>query len=184
MNIKSIIDQNNTIAGRNFTLFMQLLIILSIVTFSIETIPDLTNSTRELLRSTETIIVIIFTLEYVLRLYVTDKKLNYIFSFYGIIDLAAIVPFYISSGIDLRSLRIFRILRLFRLMKLVRYNGAIRRLSRAFLIAREEIVLFCIVTTMLFYLSAVGIYYFENDAQPEAFKSIFHSLWWAVATLT
>ncbi len=52
------------------------------------------------------------------------------------------------------------------------------------LIAREEIVLFFFVTVVLLYLAAVGIYYFEHDAQPEAFSSIFHSLWWAVATLT
>jgi voltage-gated potassium channel len=69
-------------------------------------------------------------------------------------------------------------------MKLFRYSKAIRRFSRAFSIAKEEIVLFGVVTIMLLYLSAVGIYYFENEAQPEAFKSIFHSLWWAVATLT
>ena len=54
----------------------------------------------------------------------------------------------------------------------------------AFFIAKEEFVLFGFVTLILLYLTAVGIYYFENNAQPEAFKSIFHSLWWAVATLT
>jgi len=128
--------------------------------------------------------VVLFTLEYLIRIYVADSKTGYILSFYGLVDLVAIVPFYISSGIDLRSLRIFRMLRLFRLMKLFRYSKAIRRFSRAFSIAKEEIVLFGVVTIMLLYLSAVGIYYFENEAQPEAFKSIFHSLWWAVATLT
>ena len=133
---------------------------------------------------TEVIIVILFTGEYFLRLYVVERKASYVLSFYGIIDLMAIVPFYIASGVDLRSLRIFRMLRLFRLLKLFRYSKAMRRFSRAFVMAKEEIVLFGVITAMLLYVSAVGIYYFENQAQPEAFTSIFHSLWWAVATLT
>lgn len=90
----------------------------------------------------------------------------------------------LSSGIDLRSLRIFRMLRLFRLFKLVRYNEPIQRFYKAYSIAKEEIFLFFVVTLILLYLSAVGIYYFENAAQPDVFKSVFHSLWWAVATLT
>ena len=184
MDIKGIVERNDTRAGRAFDYSVQGLILLSIITFSIETLPDLDAGTRELLQSTEAVIVALFSLEYLLRLYVVDRKIGYVFSFYGLIDLIAIIPFYISSGIDLRSLRIFRMLRLIRLMKLVRYSKAILRFSRAFSIAKEEIVLFGVVTIMLLYLSAVGIYYFENEAQPEAFKSIFHSLWWAVATLT
>jgi voltage-gated potassium channel len=59
-----------------------------------------------------------------------------------------------------------------------------RRFSQAFMMAKEEFIIFGILTIMLLYLSAVGIYYFEHTAQPEAFKSIFHSLWWGVTTLT
>lgn len=184
MDIKAIVERNDMAAGRNFDFFIQSLILLSIVTFSVETLPDLSRETRTLLGNIETAIVILFTLEYLLRLYLADKKFRYIFSFYGLIDLAAILPFYLTSGVDLRSLRVFRLLRLFRLLKLLRYNRAIRRFSRAFVMIREELVLFGIVTVMLLYLAAVGIYYFENETQPEAFKSIFHSLWWAVATLT
>lgn len=94
------------------------------------------------------------------------------------------MPFYLLPCVDLRSLRVFRLLSLFRLIKLLRYNKAIDRFSRVFVIAREEIILFSVITLMLLYLSAVGIYYFENEAQPEAFESVFYSLWWAVATLT
>jgi voltage-gated potassium channel len=184
MNLKTIIEGNDTTAGRVFDLTIQLLIVVSVITFSIETIPNLSDSTTQLLSITETFVVSIFTLEYLMRVYVADKKRDYIFSFYGIVDLIAIVPFYLSLGIDLRSFRILRMLRLFRLFKLVRYNSAMRRFTRAFSIAKEEIVIFGVVTIMLLYLSAVGIYYFENEAQPEQFKSIFHSFWWAVATLT
>ncbi|MDP1558211.1 MAG: ion transporter [Nitrosomonas sp.] len=184
MCLKTIIEGNDTAAGRGFDLAIQLLIVISIITFSIETLPNLSSETIGLLSNIETVIVSIFTLEYLARVYVADRKRDYVFSFYGIVDLIAIVPFYLSVGLDLRSLRILRMLRLFRLFKLVRYNTAMRRLSRAFYIAKEEVVLFGVVTIMLLYLSAVGIYYFENEAQPEQFKSIFHSFWWAVATLT
>jgi voltage-gated potassium channel len=73
---------------------------------------------------------------------------------------------------------------LIRILKLARYSDAILRFHRAFLIAKEEILLFFFVTVIVLYLAGVGIYYFENEAQPEAFSSVFHSLWWAVATLT
>ena len=94
------------------------------------------------------------------------------------------MPFYVASGVDLRGVRAFRLLRLFRIFKLFRYNEKVRRFHRAFLIAREEVVLFFFAACVLLFVAGVGIYYFENPAQPEAFASIFHSLWWAVATLT
>ena len=165
-------------------LIIQFLIILSLVTFSIETLPGLSDPTRTLLRCTEVVTVLIFTAEYILRIALSDRKTSFVFSFFGLIDLVAILPFYIASGVDLRAIRIFRLLRLLRILKLVRYSKAIQRFHRAFAIAKEEIILFAFVTLMLLYLSAVGIYYFENDAQPDQFKSVFHCLWWAVATLT
>ncbi len=88
----------------------------------------------------------------------------------------AILPFYLATGLDLRSIRILRFLRLFRAFKLARYSRAIQRFHRAFLIAREEVILFLIATAMLLYFAAVGIYYFENSTQPESFQSVFHSL--------
>jgi voltage-gated potassium channel len=78
-------------------------------------------------------------------------------------------------------LRAFRLLRLF---KLFRYNKAIHRYKRAFVIAKDELVLFGSTAAIVLYLSSVGIYYFENEAQPEVFASVFHGLWWSVATLT
>ncbi|MCD0462733.1 ion transporter, partial [Roseiconus lacunae] len=69
-------------------------------------------------------------------------------------------------------------------LKLARYNKAIARFHRALVIAKEEFILFGFTTGILLFLSAVGIYHFENEAQPEVFASMFHSLWWAIATLT
>ena len=96
----------------------------------------------------------------------------------------AILPFYVSLGVDLRSVRALRLLRLLRILKLARYSSAIGRFQRALTLAREELLVFLGIAVMLIYLSAVGIYYFENEAQPEQFASVFHSLWWAVVTLT
>lgn len=182
--IKNIVEINNNKASRYFGFFIQGLILLSVITFSIETIPNLRPSTRVLLRVIEWFSVIVFTAEYVLRIYVADSKPRFIFSFFGIIDLLAILPFYLSFGVDLRSLRALRFLRLFRILKLVRYNRAMNHFTRAIKSAKEEIFLFLFITLILIYFSAVGIYYFENKAQPEHFSSIFDSLWWAIITLT
>jgi len=179
-----ILNDVETTPGKYFALGIQFLILLSLVTFSIETLPDLSPSVRSLLRNTEVVLVMIFSIEYIARLYVAEKKLSFVFSFFGLIDLIAILPFYLALGLDLRSVRVFRLLRLFRIFKLLRYSDAINRFHRALVIAREELILFSCVTLIMVYMAAVGIYYFENVAQPETFKSIFHSLWWAVATLT
>ena len=126
----------------------------------------------------------IFTVEYILRLMVADKKLKFIFSFYGLIDLAAILPFYIATGIDLRLIRALRLLRLFRAFKLLRYSKAITRFHKAMILVREELIMFIALTMILIFLAGAGIYYFEHPAQPEVYKSLFDSLWWAVASLT
>ena len=182
--LKKIIEDNDTRAGRAMDLVIQTLIVLSIVSFSIETLPSLSSEARKILRYTEVVCITCFTIEYLLRLWVSDRRLAFATSFFGIIDLLAILPFYLSLGIDLRSVRALRLLRVFRAFKLARYSKAIQRFHCALLIAKEELVLFFVVTVLLLYLSAVGIYYFERDAQPQAFGSIFHSLWWAVATMT
>jgi voltage-gated potassium channel len=182
--LKRIVEQNDTRWGRVFDQSVQFLIVVSLITFSVETLPDLSQASRDFLRYAEVFTVLVFTAEYLLRLYVADRKLSFIFSFFGLVDLLAILPFYVSTGVDLRSIRAIRLFRLFRVLIVVRYSRAIRRFHRALLIAKEEIVLFALVAVLLLYLSAVGIYYFENEAQPDVFSSVFHSLWWSVCTLT
>lgn len=182
--LKKLINDYNSKEGRIFAIFIQILIIISIIDFSIETIPGLDKESIFILNLFENFIAIIFTVEYILRIILSEKKLKFIFSFYGIIDLLAILPFYLSTGLDLRSIRILRLLRLFRILKILRYNNAIENLKRSFLNIKEELIICSIISSMVIYLSAVGIYYFENEEQPEVFSSVFHSLWWAVATLT
>lgn len=182
--LKNIVENTDTRSGKTFDLVIQFFIVFSLITFSISTIPDLSKSALELLFYLQVLTVTVFSVEYVLRIFVADKKSKYIFSFYGVIDLLAILPFYLSLAIDLRSLRIVRLIRIFRIFKITRYSKAIRRYKLAFTEIREELVLFGVATLFMIYMSAVGIYYFESAAQPEAFKSIFHSLWWSIATLT
>lgn len=184
MNLSDIVQKSDTPVGRYFDITILILIVYSVFTLSIETLPGLPEKTLYLLRISEIVVTTIFSVEYILRIYTADKKLGYIFSFYGLIDLIAILPFYLSLGIDLRGLRLFRLFRIFRILKLTRYTKALNTFKKALSVAKEEVVLFLIATSLLLYLSAVGIYYFENAVQPDQFKSIFHSLWWAVATLT
>ena len=181
---RSIINGSDTFAGRLFDWVVLVLIVLAVIEFSVETLPDLSQQTRVRLGQFELVITVLFTAEYLLRVFAAEKKLTYIFSFYGLIDILAILPFYLSMGIDLRSVRAFRLFRLIRLFKLTRYSEAVDRFRRALAIAREEIILFVIVAVILIYLSAVGIYYFEHEVQPQKFASIFHSLWWATTSLT
>lgn len=176
-------DQGRVSFGR-WEYLIQALIVLSMISFAEETLPGLSDTTRKWLRGFEVVSVSIFTVEYVLRIFLCRPRWRYALTFFGVIDLLAILPFYIATGLDLRSLRAFRLLRLFRLLKLARYSSAMQRYHRAFLIAKEELVLFGATALITLYLASVGVYYFENQAQPEAFASVFHSLWWAVVTLT
>src|SRR5262245_50833601 len=112
--LKRVVEQNDTQWGRLFDLSIQFLIVTSLLAFSIETLPNLSPAAKQWLHVLEIATVAIFTIEYLLRLYVADNKLRFAFSFFGIIDLLAILPFYFAIGVDLRSIRAFRFLRLFR----------------------------------------------------------------------
>jgi len=184
LTLKRIIEENDSKAGKVFDLSIQSLILLSLIAFSFETLPNLSPLEQHYLQLFEKASVALFTIEYIFRFIVADHKLGFVFSFFGIIDLLAVLPFYIALGVDLRSIRALRFLRLFRILKMARYSRAIRRFHRAFIIAREELVLFFMVSMMAFYFAGVGIYYFEHEVQPEAFSSVPHSLWWALTTLT
>jgi len=177
LSLKSVVEKNTTRSGRAFDLVIVFLIVTSLLSYSVETLPNLSEEWRKLLRVAEVVIVALFTVEYLLRITVADRKWGFVFSFYGLVDLVAILPFYVATGMDLRAIRIVRLLRLFRAFKLVRYSKAIRLFHRAFSIAKEELVLFFLVAMMMMFFAAAGIHYFENEAQPEAFSSVFSSFW-------
>jgi len=176
--------QRNSLLGHGFNAFIQGLIALTLVTSAIETLPNLPAAMQRWLHSFDVFSVAVFTVEYFLRVYIARPRLQYVLSFFGIVDLFAILPFYIGLGIDVRAIRAFRLLRLLRILKLARYSAAVRRFYVALSIAKEELVVYLGATLVLLYLSALGIYYFERDAQPDKFASVFDALWWAVATFT
>ena len=182
--VRAIIAGTNQQWGRLFDATIIALIMLSAVSLAIETLPDLPDSLRQILRVEEIVVVSVFTAEYALRLWAAERPLGYVFSFWGLIDILAILPFFLALGIDLRGVRVLRLLRLLRILKLVRYMKAMHRLNRAFREIRDELAIFGLMSAMVLYLAAVGIYYFEHEAQPDRFSSIPQALWWSLATLT
>lgn len=188
--IREIIEPNvDTRASRAFDLTMMAFILIAIINFSIETVPGLSQGTRQILNAVETITVAVFSIEYLLRILTSRKRLRFAFSFFGIIDILAIIPFYVglfTTGVqlDLRLLRILRLFRIFRALKLLRYSRAIKHFRDALNEVREELILYLMATAFLMYFASAGIYYFEKDVPNSHFQSIFHSMWWAVVTLT
>lgn len=180
MKIKDIVNNPKTKRGKFFDLFFQGLIFVSLISHALETVPEL-KIYQNYFDNLESLIVGFFTLEYGLRVYAAEKKRSFIFSFFGIIDLIAIAPFFITGGADFRFLRAFRLLRI---LKLFRYSDAINRFAKAFASIKNELVVFWAMTIVTIYIASAGIYYFESEAQPLVFKSIFHAMWWSVATLT
>lgn len=184
MKLRDIVQRSDTAAGRAFDWAVMLLIVYLLLTFSIGTLPSLPVEAAAFLTASDYIVFGLFTIEYALRIATAPNKRKYLFSFYGILDLLALVPFYLSLQVELETVRVFRLFGAVHLLRLVRYSNAARRFHRALALAKEELVLVLTVAAILLFVSSVGIYYFEHEAQPEAFGSILHSMWWSMVTLT
>ncbi|MFT4537205.1 MAG: voltage-gated potassium channel [Saprospiraceae bacterium] len=182
--VRRIIEETDTREGRIFDISIQLLIIFSIIVYSFGTLPNLSPFWVKTINIIDIFCYIIFSIEYFSRIYISKNSFKYIFSFYGIIDLLAILPFLFARQFDLRAIRALRVFRVISALKISKYNDALRRFTIALKIIKPELTLFFILTSIFLFLSAAGIYYFENEAQPVQFASIFHSLWWAIITLT
>ena len=120
----------------------------------------------------------IFSIEYFLRVYSNPKRFKFIFSFWGIIDLLAIIGLYGAGPYILREIRALRFISLFK------YEPAAMNIISAFREIKKELMYFSLMALFMLYVSAVGVYYFENPTNSENFPDIFQSLWWAVVTLT
>jgi voltage-gated potassium channel len=160
------------------------LILLSALVIALETVPELPPLAQQVLSAAELLVVALFTVEYLARLWAAERPLAYATSFWGVVDLVAILPALLLLAPDWAALRVLRLLRLLRLLKLFRAERAMARLTRALAAVRADLGIFAFIALCVMYLSAVGIYHFEAEAQPEAFGSIPESLWWAIATLT
>lgn len=175
---------NRVLESSSFNFVASFIIIYSVICYSLDTLPNNDQELVNFLYYSEFVVVVLFTLEYLSRIYVAENRIQFIFSFYGLIDLLAIIPFYLATAIDLRALRLLRLMRILRLLKFARYNKAVGRFVKALYLSKDELFVFLFASFIMFYLAAFGIYHFEHKAQPEVFSSIFDSLWWAVATLT
>ncbi len=182
--------------NRLFDYFIMLLILLNIISMVLESISEINNSYGEFLHMFNFASVIIFSLEYLMRLYISDlthpapnrikSAFRFIFSAYGLIDLLAILPFYLPIFIkmDLRFLRILRLTRFLRILKINRYNDSLNLIGSVIKEKKAELVVTGFVTFLTLLLASFIMYYVEGEKQPEHFPNILASLWWAVATLT
>jgi voltage-gated potassium channel len=134
----------------------------------------------------ELISVVIFTLEYLWRLKVAKKWSRFAFSFFGLIDLIAILPFYLPMLIklDLRFVRILRLSRIFRIFKVARYAKSMQLVGLVLKEKKEALALTLFLTFIMLLVASSLMYEVEHRVQPDKFTDIFSSFWWAVATLT
>lgn len=179
--------------NKYFIEFIYALIILNVIALILESYESLNTNYKWFFNVFEYFSVGIFTIEYLIRIWVSDKtkedkreRLNYAFSTLGIIDLIAILPTYLPFifPFDLRVVRILRLFRLLRIFKLGRYSKSLKTIRYIFKETKSELSITVFVTFVLMVLSSTLMYYIEHDDQPEQFSNIGDAFWWAVATLT
>ena len=176
----------DTRAGKTFDVILLWMIILSVTVVILESVSSLRNSYHGLFVTTEWIFTIIFSIEYLLRVYSAPKPLKYITSFFGIIDLLAILPTFLGLVFDqatiLLTFRALRLLRMFRVLKLARYVREAAVLMRALQNSKHKIVVFFgAVLTMVLILGSL-LYMIEGEEN--GFTSIPQSIYWAIVTIT
>ncbi|GAB6109051.1 ion transporter [Fusibacter bizertensis] len=189
--------QNNDKASKYFDILILVLIILNTLSIVLESFNTLNSMYKIQFRIFEIISVIIFSIEYMLRIWTSDigypssrgkigSAIKYIFSTMALIDLLAILPFYLPMiiPVDLRFLRMFRISRLLRILKINRYTKALSLIISVIKDKKDELLATVFVMGFMIMISATIMYYFETEVQPEAFPNIVASFWWSIATLT
>lgn len=176
-------------------LFLMTLILLNVFAFILETVEGIYSLSPEFFLYFEYFSVLIFTIEYVFRIWTGNLNegferpvignIRYAFTPMALIDLLAILPFYLPLlGVDLRFLRILRVFRLFRLFKIARYVHAIDVLKQVFLKQKEELVVSLILLGFLLLFTSSIMFFAEHDAQPDQFSSIPATMWWGIATIS
>ena len=170
-----------------FDKFIYLLIIFNLISMVVESEPDLSIEVKNYLSNFEIFSIAIFSIEYIIRSIVAFKnKKSYNFSFFGIIDLISILPFFFGKiiGFDGRFVRVFRLFRISRILKLGKFSKSFELLGQGVSNVKKELYITFFIAFIMLFFSASGIYYLENPEQPEAFSSITESFWWAVSSLT
>lgn len=185
-NLYTIIFEADTAKGKTFDLVLILLIILSVSSVIAESIGNVNQHVGLLLKIVEWICTILFTIEYFTRIFCVPKRLAYIFSFYGIIDLLAILPVYISvfapQHIEfLMTIRALRLLRIFRILKMNAFLHEYMMLGRALKTSARKISVFLSVVFTL--IVAIGTLMFVVEGPENGFTSIPMGIYWAISTL-
>ena len=185
-NIKSIIFGTDTRAGKLFDEILIIVIIISIITVLTDSVSVYRQQYGELLNILEWVITILFTIEYLMRVYCIRRPLSYIFSFYGIIDLLSVIPTYLSvllPGTEVLSvIRILRVLRIFRILKLVQYIGETNFLVEALIASKRKIFVFLFSVMNIVVILGSIMYLIEGEVA--GYTSIPKSIYWAIVTLT
>lgn len=181
-----IIYGSNTFAGKLFDLILLGVILLSVLLVMLETVEQLDAKYHQFLIVSEWIITVVFTLEYIMRIISNRKPLNYILSFYGIVDLISILPMYLSFFIPgsrmLSVIRALRLLRLFGILNLVHFTGQESQLKLAIKASRTKIIVF--VYFVLIVSILLGAIMYVVEGKESGFTSIPVSIYWCIVTLT
>jgi voltage-gated potassium channel len=181
-----VIYGTNTPAGKLFDVFLLIFILLSVVAVMLESVQEIDLKYHSYLVVAEWFFTILFTIEYILRIFSTKKPWRYIFSFYGVIDLLAILPMYLSFFISgsnlLASIRALRLLRLFRVLKLANFVGEATNLKTAIKNSRTKITVF--LFSVLIIAMVIGTLMFLIEGPTAGFTSIPRGIYWTIVTLT
>ncbi len=181
-----IIFKADTRPGKIFDISLLILILISILAVMLESVSSIDSKYGNILNIIEWVITFFFTVEYILRIWVVRKPFKYIFSFYGIIDLMAILPSFLeiffTGAHGMIIIRALRLLRVFRLFKLTRYTSESNQLMRALKASRTKIsiFLFTVVTIVI----VIGTLMYLVEGEENGFTSIPKSIYWAITTLT
>jgi len=181
-----IIFEADTPGGKTFDIILLIAILLSVIIVLLDSVASLNEKYGALFNTLEWILTVLFTVEYILRIYSAHKPIRYIFSFYGIIDLLAILPTYLSLVLTgthfLVVIRVLRLLRVFRVLKLARYVGAANNLRTALKNSRAKIVVF--IEVVLAIVVIIGSMMYLIEGPENGFNNIPKSIYWAIVTIT
>lgn len=184
--LHEVIYEADTPSGKLFDVVLLIAILASIVMVMLESVDSINREYGEWLNIGEWIITILFSIEYMLRIVAIKKPWNYVFSFYGVIDLLSTIPKYLSlilvGSHNLAALRALRLLRVFRILKLARYIGESNRLLVALRASRAKIAVFLFFVLILCIILGTVMYMIEGAEN--GFTSIPRSVYWAIVTLT
>lgn len=181
-----IIFRTDTKAGKNFDVFLLWLILFSVLTVMLESVPEIGNKYSTLLLGIEYTLTFLFTIEYLMRISVSPKPMTYVLSFWGIIDLLSIIPTYLGFFLVgyhyFMVVRIFRLLRVFRILKLARFNSESRVLMNALKASSYKVGIFLIAVLAIATIMGTIMYVVEGGEK--GFSSIPQSIYWAIVTIT